>query len=152
MPLRQTRTFRADSRKRRRLCAARRRKQHRSGKKSAAAAAWRGDASGFKAGCRLAGASGSSAGALCRMSAPGVFLCGQAGSKRQKSGVLRRYRLLYARQCDAARYGRYLFVYGGGCHHCTGPAPCGAGYGFIFVYWGFDILCIRNSRRSKRSV
>ena len=80
------------------------------------------------------------AGPLCRLSAPRFILRGQARDEGAEERLLRRYRLLHARQCHAARHGRHLPLHGCGHRHRAGHRRRDARHEVLRLCRRFDLL------------
>ena len=99
-----------------------------------------------------AGTAGTSAGALCRLSAQSLVLCRKRSNERQKERILRRYWLLYAGQRHAAGHGGYLSVHGCRCQHDAGHWKNRTGYHLFCFRGGFHIFCVGNYRHGQRGI
>ena len=110
---------------------------------------------GCHSGCTAAGTApdaGASAGAVCRLSPPGILLRSQAGYEGAQGSIQRRHRLLHPGQRHAPGYGGYLSVHGCGYYHGAGSPPDRTGYGELLLYRGFHLLCLRHDGDRQRRI
>ena len=106
-------------------CSPQRRKQRRTLRKNTEGIPGRGDRLADHGCLRRTRTASKTSGPVCGMSAQGILLRCKAGDERAEGGLLRRYRLLYARQCHASGYGRYLSLHGRWHHNGAGLLSSG---------------------------